>query len=98
MLTCLRICGITEGVSLLVLLFVAMPIKYIGGDPSWVRFVGSLHGFLFILFIVCLTVTAPKLKLSWPVVGIGYLCSTVPFACFYFDQKYLKPLDKKRAV
>lgn len=90
----LRICGITEGVSLLLLLFVAMPMKYIGDDPSWVRFVGTLHGFLFIIFIVYLTAVAPRLRLNWKTVGLGYLCSTVPFACFYFDQKYLKPLQE----
>ena len=40
-----------EGISFLVLLFVAMPLKYIWDDPSWVRIVGMAHGVLFVAYI-----------------------------------------------
>ena len=40
-----------EGISFLVLLFAAMPLKYIWDDPSWVRVVGMAHGVLFVAYI-----------------------------------------------
>ena len=44
----LRVVGFLEGLSLIVLMGFAMPMKYIWGDPSFVRMVGSIHGALFI--------------------------------------------------
>ena len=43
-----------EGMSLLVLLFVAMPLKYAADLPIVVRVVGSLHGLLFVLLVLAL--------------------------------------------
>ena len=40
-----------EGISALILFAVAMPVKYIGGDPSLVSLVGQIHGFLFLAFL-----------------------------------------------
>ena len=52
----LRIVGFLEGWSFLLLLFIAMPMKYIWDNPLWVKYVGMGHGLLFILFIVVLLV------------------------------------------
>ena len=43
--------GYLEGFSFLILMGFAMPMKYIGGDPSWVSLMGALHGFLFLAYI-----------------------------------------------
>ena len=48
----LRIIGIAEGISFLTLLFIAMPIKYLAGNPEVVWYVGWGHGLLFMLFIL----------------------------------------------
>ena len=46
----LRVVAFAEGVSFLILLFVAMPTKYIWGQPTAVRQFGSVHGLLFVLY------------------------------------------------
>jgi integral membrane protein len=86
----LRIIGILEGISFLVLLFIAMPLKYMYGQPEAVRQVGSIHGLLFILFIYLLASCTKEY--SWPnkkailLVGLSML----PFGNFYADWRYLR--------
>ena len=53
-LAMLRLYGFLEGVSFLVLLFVAMPLKYLAGLPIAVRLAGGVHGLLFLLFVSAL--------------------------------------------
>ncbi len=48
----LRVIAFAEGVSFLILLFIAMPLKYIWGQPSAVKNFGTVHGLLFILYIL----------------------------------------------
>ena len=48
----LRFVGLLEGVSLLVLLGIAMPLKYLANQPDAVKLVGWAHGVLFVLFVV----------------------------------------------
>ena len=50
----LRLISVLEGLSFLALLFIAMPFKYLFGEPLLVRYVGMAHGVLFILFVVAL--------------------------------------------
>ena len=52
----LRVVGFLEGLSFLALLFIAMPLKYIWGNPILVKYVGMGHGVLFIAFLVVLFV------------------------------------------
>jgi integral membrane protein len=86
----LRIIGILEGISFLILLFIAMPLKYLYGQPEAVRQVGAIHGLLFILFIYLL-VSCSK-EYAWPgkkallLVGLSML----PFGNFYADWRYLR--------
>lgn len=54
MLSSFRIVSFIEGLSYLVLLFIAMPIKYIGENPYPVKIVGMTHGVLFIVFAIAL--------------------------------------------
>lgn len=56
----LRLAGFLEGLSLIVLMGFAMPMKYIWGDPSFVRMIGSIHGALFVLFALQLFLTAEE--------------------------------------
>ncbi len=46
-----KIVGITESVSTILLMFVAMPMKYLGDDPFLVKTLGPIHGFLYMLYI-----------------------------------------------
>ena len=86
----LRLVGILEGISYLFLLFVAMPLKYMWGDPVWVQKIGMLHGLLFILYVVLLALGKYQLRFSWNATFWMFVLSLVPFGTFYSDVKFLK--------
>ena len=76
-----------EGISLLTLFFVAMPIKYILGHKEAVQVVGSLHGLLFIVYVVFATARYQQEK--WPMkkLVLAYVASALPFGTFWFEKK-----------
>lgn len=79
-----------EGVSFLVLLLIAMPLKYFAGMPMAVTVVGSLHGVLFVAFAVYAweVKTSYKKDLRW-LMKAG-LASLLPFGTFYMDREWKK--------
>lgn len=81
--------SILEGISLLVLLFIAMPIKYILGNPEYVKHVGMAHGLLFVAYVLFAIMT--KFELNWKskTLLIVFVASVIPFGTFYVDKKYL---------
>ena len=83
----LRLMGMTEGLSFLVLVFVAMPRKYIWGDPTWVSQVGMLHGLLFVAF--CFTLYDAKSNEGWSLkqVLVPFVASLIPFGPFVIDRR-----------
>jgi integral membrane protein len=82
----LRLIGMIEGISLLVLLFIAMPLKYLADQPIAVRYVGWIHGILFVAFMgaACDAYT----KYHWPFKRLLYafLAALLPFGTFIFDR------------
>ncbi len=85
-----KIIAFLEGISLLLLLFFAMPMKYIFDLPIYVRIVGMSHGLLFISYIILAMMI--KIEESWSVKKMGIVClaSIVPFGTFYVEKKYLR--------
>jgi integral membrane protein len=86
----LRILGFLEGVSLLLLVFVAVPLKYGANDPAFTKLLGPIHGALFLLFILnTLSVGVEQQwefrKTTWKVL----LACFIPFGTFYIDKKIL---------
>lgn len=81
----LRIIGLLEGASFLILLFIAMPLKYMAGLPQMVRVVGSAHGLLFVIFVLAVLDVAVRLR--WPLtrVAAALAASVVPFGPFVLD-------------
>lgn len=79
--------AIAEGVSFLLLLFIAMPLKYWAGIPLWVRIVGSIHGGLFLLYIWAALRAAHHDKWSFKQVAIALIASLLPFGPFVIDHK-----------
>ena len=73
-----------EGFSALLLFAVAMPVKYIGGDPELVSLVGAIHGGLFVLFIGLLLAGVGR---HWNRVAFyhGFVAAVVPAGPFLFD-------------
>ena len=86
MLQNLRIVAFLEGMSFLVLLFVAMPLKYMLGLPIAVRVVGSIHGLLFVMFVAALVRVAFARR--WPLrrSALAFGASCVPFGTFVLDR------------
>ncbi|WP_159799030.1 DUF3817 domain-containing protein [Flavobacterium sp. MK4S-17] len=85
-----KIIATLEGVSLLALLFIAMPLKYFYDMPEYVRTVGMAHGLLFIAYIVLATLMKSELNWPWKKYFIICIASVIPFGTFYIEAKYFK--------
>ncbi len=85
-----RIISFLEGVSYLLLLFVAVPIKYFQGDVSYVKMLGMPHGILFMLYLVVAVLLKKEMNWNTKNLGIILLASILPLGTFYVDKKYLR--------
>lgn len=89
MLKTFRFISFLEGVSYLLLLFIAVPIKYLGDDESYVKMLGMPHGLLFMAYIILAILLKNEQrwnpKTFWSII----LASVIPFGTFYIDRKYL---------
>ncbi len=85
-----RIVSFLEGVSYLLLLFIATPIKYFQEDPQYVKMLGMPHGILFMLYIVLAIVLKKEMNWTNKTLGIVLIASVIPFGTFYVDKKYLQ--------
>ena len=85
-----RIISFLEGVSYILLLFIAVHLKYWSGDEQYVKLLGMPHGLLFISYIILAFLI--KENENWGIkdLGIVLLASILPFGTFYIDTKYLK--------
>ncbi|WP_352338432.1 DUF3817 domain-containing protein [Psychrobacter sp. 16-MNA-CIBAN-0192] len=91
----LTIMGYLEGTSFLLLLGVAMPLKYLMGIPEGVKYIGMAHGILFITYIVILMGATIKIKMPIWAIPAGVLGSLLPFGPFIFDHVLKKRLSKR---
>ncbi|MBC8142097.1 MAG: DUF3817 domain-containing protein [Armatimonadetes bacterium] len=80
-----HVIGIMEGVSFLLLMGVAVPIKRIFGDGSWVTVIGSLHGALFVLYLIAVSLAAPVMKWRPATTFLALIASVVPFGTFVLE-------------
>jgi integral membrane protein len=86
----LRVIGFWEGVSFLVLLAIAMPLKYFAGEPGAVRVVGMAHGVLFILYVWAAIQAALEHGWTWKRTGLVLLASLLPAGPFVVEAKLLR--------
>jgi len=82
-----RLVAILEGVSFLVLLGIAMPLKYFADMPLAVKYIGWVHGLLFVLFIVLLLKVSTLYKWGLGKVMAAFIASILPFGTFILDKK-----------
>ena len=89
-LNILRKIGFAEGLSWLLLLGVAMPLKYMAGEPMPVKIVGWIHGLLFIAFLIQLYRVQSAYR--WPLkkTALGILAAFLPFGTWIFDAQLKK--------
>ena len=90
MKTFFRVVSFLEGTSYLLLLFVAVPVKYWMNDPHYVKLLGMPHGLLFVGYIVLAFLLKTEMKWDMKKFGITLLASIFPFGTFYVDKKYLR--------
>jgi integral membrane protein len=86
----LRVVGFLEGVSFLVLLGIAMPLKYVWEEPQAVRVVGMAHGVLFIAYVAAAVQAWLAYDWSWKRAALVVAASLVPFGTFYADAKWMR--------
>lgn len=86
----LRIVGFAEGISFLLLLGIAMPLKYIMGLPAAVRVIGMAHGVLFVLYVLLVIVVKIERNWSFTKMLLALLASLVPFGTFWADAKLFR--------
>ncbi|MEL6442611.1 MAG: DUF3817 domain-containing protein [Bacteroidota bacterium] len=83
----LRLAGLVEGTSFLVLLFIAMPLKYLADQPEAVSVVGWVHGALFVLFGVALLIAMQDEGWSLKKAAVIFIAAVVPFGPFVIDRQ-----------
>lgn len=90
-----RFIAFVEGVSVLLLFFVAMPLKYLAGEPRPVLWVGWAHGFLFVAYVLAVANVAVVFRWSLLRIGMALLASLPPFGTFIFER-WLRTADAPR--
>ena len=86
----LRLMALLEGLSLLALFFIAMPLKYFYGMPEAVKLAGPIHGWLFLAFNAVLFYFVYQGRLSELKGFQGFMASLLPFGTFVYKAKVLK--------
>ncbi len=85
-----RLISLAEGVSYLLLLGIAMPLKYLAGIPEAVQVTGWAHGVLFVAYMAAGLDVAISRRWKIGKVALAVLASLLPFGPFVFDRKYLE--------
>lgn len=88
-----RIVALLEGVSYILLLFIATPLKYFANDPQYVRMLGMPHGLLFIAYVVLAVLLSKDMKWDGKTLMIVLVAAIIPFGTFYIDKKHLKSVN-----
>lgn len=86
----LRHLGVVEGISFLLLLCIAVPLKHMFGIPIYVRILGPIHGGVFILYVLSVFVAAPVLRWTRREIGVALAAAVIPFGTFVLDARLRK--------
>lgn len=89
MIKIFRNIAILEGISYLVLLGIAMPLKYFADMPKAVLYTGWVHGLLFALYMLFLWIVFIKYKWSFKKGFYAFIASLLPFGPFIFERKMM---------
>ena len=82
--------GRGEGVSFLILVFIAMPFKYALDMPLLVKYFGWAHGLLFMAYVAQLVIVAFKMKWDLLEVIFGFVAALLPFGPFVYERRLAK--------
>lgn len=93
-----RVAAWVTGVGLLVLVFIAMPLKYLFGIDRPTALVGMLHGFLYMAYIVCTLILAERCRWRPLDALVILLAGTIPIASFVAERQVTRRVREGRAV
>ena len=85
-----KLIAILEGISFLVLLGIAMTLKYVWGHAEATEAVGMAHGILFIAYVIMVVLIRKQLNWNLKTTFIALAASVLPFGPFVVDRKLLK--------
>ncbi len=91
-----RVCGTIEGVSFLLLMGVAMPLKYFADMPTAVKWPGWIHGILFIVYCLTILMALVNGRLSFGKSVLAFVAALLPFGPLLIDRILAK--DEAREV
>lgn len=91
----LSVAGLLEGLSLVVLLFVAVPAKYLFDTPGMVKVIGPIHGGMFLLYLVIAAIAVIEYKWKIKTILLLLAASVIPFGCFYVEYRIIRPQQQK---
>lgn len=86
----LRLLAYLEGISFLILLGIAMPLKYYYDQPNAVKIVGMTHGILFVLYTINLLIVHLKLRWGYGKTFGAFVAAFIPFGTFYADKRWFR--------
>lgn len=89
-LTIFRTIAFLEGVSYIALLFIGVPLKYIGDNEIIVKLLGMPHGILFVIYILLTIYNTKNMRWDKKDILIIMMGSIIPFGTFYVEKKYLR--------
>jgi integral membrane protein len=82
-----RVIAYVVGVMLLLLVFLAMPLKYFAGSPGAMDVIGPTHGFLYMVYLLLTFDLFRRVRWSFPRLVMMALAGTIPFLSFYAERK-----------
>lgn len=85
-----RLVAISEGISFVILMFIAMPLKYFADMPKPVTYVGWIHGVLFVLYILALITVKISRNWNFKKTVVAFIASLLPFGTFILDKSLRK--------
>jgi integral membrane protein len=82
-----RVIAYVVGVMLLLLVFLAMPLKYFADSPGAMDVIGPTHGFLYMVYLLFTFDLFRRVRWSFPRLVMMALAGTIPFLSFYAERK-----------
>ena len=93
----LRILSLIEGLSLVLLVFFAVPMKYLFDSPIFVRVIGMTHGVLFLALLLMTIMIGVELGWKFKRMAMIIVASVIPFGCFYVDNKLFRQVMNEQS-
>lgn len=91
----LRVACFIEGLSYLVMLFIAMPLKYFMHIPEVVSVVGMIHGIIIIIYVIIVTYVSIVIRWSIGWILGSLIVTFIPFGNFFLDAKLRRFKNEK---